>query len=440
MFSKLNFFSRPNIDKINRGLETKYVKKENTSHNSISHIKNTSQKLHTPDPEKRTMTEGVSQVHNTTKTQQIYNQLSRVDSPPALPPKNVKVNSPPALPPKNVKVNSPPELPPRKLKNTSLNLDTQVPIQTKSYSILKPTAYLFNEKGNKSVANSSDFLTAVNSKLKSNTSDIVDILNTSKTLFNNLISNKYLSSRYEIIDNSNFGMMLCNENLLKYNNEKLPANIISGTQDNALRVASQYPKSDEKNMENYLNSLIQNKIDTVYILASDDDIKYNVIKYFENNRSYNDVNVKEHSSKENKFVKDKDDILNYNIYPKVVTSPQGTQEINFVHIPNWKDHTEVDANKLEMTLCTIQKTIDLSANSNSLVHCLGGIGRTMEMLLVERMMNMSPDEKHKTSLEEMVHEVREKRTPFALYEIRQLAELTVFALAKRIPLLKNNSH
>ena len=64
----------------------------------------------------------------------------------------------------------------------------------------------------------------------------------------------------------------------------------------------------------------------------------------------------------------------------------------------------------------------------------------MEMLLVERMMNMSPDEKHKTSLEEMVHEVREKRTPFALYEIRQLAELTVFALAKRIPLLKNNSH
>lgn len=433
MFSIFKFFSRPNLDKINRDLETKYVKKENTSHNSISHINNTSQKLHTPVPEKRTMTEGVSQLHNTTKTQQIYNQLSRDDSPPALPPKNVKVNSPP-------------KLPLRKLKNISLHLNTQVPIQTKSYSILEPKAYVFDENGNKSRANVSDFLAAVNSKLnsklKSDTLGIVDILNTSETLFNNLISNKYLSYRYEKIDNSKFEMNLCNENLLKYNNEKLPANIISGTQDNALRVASQYPKSDGENMGNYLNSLIQNKIDTVYILASDDDIKYKVnnVKYFKNNRSYNDVNVKEHPSKENKFVKNKDYILNYNIYPKVVTSPQGTQEINFVHIPNWKDHTEVDATKLKMALCSIQKTIGLSANSNSLVHCLGGIGRTMEMLLVERMMNMSPDEKHKTSLEEMVHEVREKRTPLALYEIRQLAELTVFALANRIPLLKNNSH
>ncbi|MBQ0215090.1 hypothetical protein KAH51_16705, partial [Proteus vulgaris] len=137
---------------------------------------------------------------------------------------------------------------------------------------------------------------------------------------------------------------------------------------------------------------------------------------------------------------DEDDILNYTIYPKIVNSSQGTQKINFVHIPNWKDHTEVDATQLEMTLSSIKKEIKPSANSNSLVHCLGGIGRTIEMLLVERMMNMSPDEKNKTSLEEMVHEIREKRTPLALYEIRQLAELTAFALANGISLLKNNSH
>ena len=442
MFSIVNVFSRPNVEKINRDLETKYVKKENVAHNSISHIRNTNQKLHTPNLAPRTMIGGSPKSNNTTKIQQIYNQPSSIDNLPALPPKGVKANNPPNLPPKGVKANNPPNLPPRELRNTTQGLSIQVPIQTKSFSILKPTAYIFDEKGNRNIANSSDFLTAVNSKLKSDAPDIMNILNTCKILFNNLISNNYLSSRYEKIDNSRFGMNLCNENLLKYNNEKLPANIISGTQDNSLRVASQYPKNDVKNMANYLNSLIENKIETVYILASDDDIKNKIknVKYFESNSSYNNVNVKSQTSKENIIVKDEDYILNYTIYPKIVNSSQGTQKINFVHIPNWKDHTEVDATQLEMTLSSIKKEIKPSTNSNSLVHCLGGIGRTIEMLLVERMMNMSPDEKNKTSLEEMVHEIREKRTPLALYEIRQLAELTAFALANGISLLKNNSH
>ncbi|MBQ0212747.1 hypothetical protein KAH51_04640, partial [Proteus vulgaris] len=263
MFSIVNVFSRPNVEKINRDLETKYVKKENVAHNSISHIRNTNQKLHTPNLAPRTMIGGSPKSNNTTKIQQIYNQPSSIDNlpalppkgvkannPPNLPPKGVKANNPPNLPPKGVKANNPPNLPPRELRNTTQGLSTQVPIQTKSFSILKPTAYIFDEKGNRNIANSSDFLTAVNSKLKSDAPDIMNILNTCKILFNNLISNNYLSSRYEKIDNSRFRMNLCNENLLKYNNEKLPANIISGTQDNSLRVASQYPKNDVKNMAN----------------------------------------------------------------------------------------------------------------------------------------------------------------------------------------------
>ncbi|MBI6528204.1 hypothetical protein JEP40_03530 [Proteus vulgaris] len=474
MFSKINFLGSPNVEKINRNSETKYVKGKNASHNSISHINNTNQKLDAPNLEQKAVVKGNTPLCTPTQIQQIYNQSSSVDNPPALPPKGAKVNNPPALPPKGAKVNIPPALPPKGAKvnnppvlppkcakvnnppvlpprriqenilprasrNTTQGVSTQVPTQTKSFSILKPTPYYFDAEGNKKIANSSDFLITVNSRLKHNVLDKEDKLNESEKLFNNLISKNYLHSRYKTVNNSRFGIELCSESLLKYNNIKLPANIISGTPGNALRIASQYPKSDGENMANYLNSLIDNNIDTVYVLASDDDIKSKLIndnKYFMNNHTYDDVNIKDNPNKHKIFISGKKDLLDLNTYPKIIDSSLRKKEVNFVHIHNWKDHTAVDATKLKETLSLLREQLGISPHSNSLIHCLAGIGRTMEMFLVEKMMDLSPAEKQNTSLEEMVHEIREKRTPLALYEIGQLAELTTFALENGIPLLK----
>lgn len=424
------------INKINSSSTESYSKGKAID-SSISHIGNKNTNFNISNRVEKIVTKISSQLNDKIEEQKIYNQPGSIDIPPELPLRKIKANIPPKLLPRRMHANTPSGV----LKKTTLDLNTLVPTQTISSSILKSIPRVFNKEGKREVANSSDFLAAVNSRLKHDVLDKEDKLNESEKLFNNLISKDYLSSRYEKINNSQFNIKLSRETLLKCNdNNKLPANIIGGTKNNALRIASQYPLSDTENMERYLNSLIENKIDTVYILASDEDIenKLNNEKYFRNNNKYNNVEIKDNSHKRKMFISDKKDLLDLKAYPKIIEIKPSLieREVNFVHIHNWKDHTAVDATKLKETLALLKEKLDISSGSNSLIHCLAGVGRTMEMFLVEKMMNMSSAEKQNTSLEEMVHEIREKRTPLALYQIEQLAELTVFALENDIPLLK----
>ncbi|QAV22752.1 protein-tyrosine phosphatase family protein [Proteus hauseri] len=430
----INFGMDMYIKKINSSSTENYSKGKAID-SSISHICNKNTNFNISNRVEKIVTKISSQLNDKIEEQKIYNQSGSIDIPPELPLRKIKANIPPKLPPRRMHAN----IPSRVLKKTTLDLNTLVPTQTISSSILKSTPHIFNKEGKGKVANSSDFLTAVNSRLKHDVLDKEDKLNESEKFFNNLISKDYLSSRYEKVDSSRFNIKLSRETLLKCNNDnKLPANIMSGTKNNALRIASQYPLSDTGNMENYLNSLIENEIDTVYILASDDDIKnkLNNEKYFRDNNKYNDVKIEDNSDKSKMILSGKQDLLDLKVYPKRIYSLLKERKVNFVHIHNWKDHTAVDATKLKETLALSKKKLDISPGSNSLIHCLAGVGRTMEMFLVEKMMNMSSAEKQNTSLEEMVHEIREKRTPLALYQIEQLAELTVFALENDIPLLK----
>lgn len=45
-----------------------------------------------------------------------------------------------------------------------------------------------------------------------------------------------------------------------------------------MTIASQYPLNNKESLNNYFNMLFNNNIDTVYILASNDDIKKDLSK------------------------------------------------------------------------------------------------------------------------------------------------------------------
>lgn len=99
-------------------------------------------------------------------------------------------------------------------------------------------------------------------------------------LFNNLESFKYNPSDYQLVENARYSnqLMYRKDTLIKSDDILLPANDVSSYDSPNMTIASQYPFNNKKSLSHYFNMLFENNINTVYILASNDDIKKDLSK------------------------------------------------------------------------------------------------------------------------------------------------------------------
>lgn len=281
-----------------------------------------------------------------------------------------------------------------------------------------------------------------------------------KILFNNLNGLKYSSADYQSVENSRYSKQLTyrTDTLIKSGNVSLPANDVSSYNSPNMTIASQYPLNNKESLNHYFNMLFNNNIDTVYVLASNDDIKkdlsklgseYNKsdfekegFKYFRENLDLGDIK----SSHIEKWALSKNKTngacLDCKTYTKLVTKENSDEKkkINFVHIYDWTDHTGIDATKLKNTIDIIGGNLKTNpTKENIAVHCLAGLGRTGEFIaLMEMMKAEQSGNKEGKSLESIISDLREKRSVRALYQPEQIAELLKYAINNNIPLLNDD--
>ncbi|MBG6027897.1 protein tyrosine phosphatase [Proteus mirabilis] len=279
-------------------------------------------------------------------------------------------------------------------------------------------------------------------------------------LFNNLNGLKYSLADYQSVENSRYDKELTyrTDTLIKSGNVSLPTNDVSSYNSPNMTIASQYPLNTKENLNHYFNMLFNNNIDTVYILASNDDIKkdlsklgseYNKsdfekegFKYFRENLDLGDIK----SSHIEKWALSKNKTngtyLDCKTYTKLVTKENSDEKkkINFVHIYDWTDHTGIDATKLKNTIDIIGGNLKTNpTKENIAVHCLAGLGRTGEFIaLMEMMKAKQSGNKKGKSLESIISDLREKRSVRALYQPEQIAELLKYAINNNIPLLNDD--
>ncbi|WP_311754105.1 protein-tyrosine phosphatase family protein [Proteus columbae] len=279
-------------------------------------------------------------------------------------------------------------------------------------------------------------------------------------LFNNLNGLKYSLADYQSVENSRYDKELTyrTDTLIKSGNVSLPANDVSSYNSPNMTIASQYPLNNKESLNHYFNMLFNNNIDTVYVLASNDDIKkdlsklgseYNKsdfekegFKYFRENLDLGDIK----SSHIEKWALSKNKTngtyLDCKTYTKLVTKENSDEKkkINFVHIYDWTDHTGIDATKLKNTIDIIGGNLKTNpTKENIAVHCLAGLGRTGEFIaLMEMMKAKQSGNKEGKSLESIISDLREKRSVRALYQPEQIAELLKYAINNNIPLLNDD--
>ncbi|MBI6544401.1 dual specificity protein phosphatase family protein [Proteus vulgaris] len=303
----------------------------------------------------------------------------------------------------------------------------------------------------------------------------------SEQLFNNLNGLKYSSADYQSVENSRYSqeLMYRTDTLIKSGDVSLPANNVSSYNSSNITIASQYPLNSKESLSHYFNMLFNNNIDTVYVLASNDDIKkdlsklggeYNKsdfekegFKYFREDLDLDNINsrpiekwdfskfkikdkngivkVVENKNGENEFSGNKR-YLNCKTYTNLVTKENSNEKriINFVHIYDWADHTGIDATKLKNTINVIGDKLKINpTKENIAVHCLAGLGRTGEFIaLMEMMKAEQSGNKEGKSLESIISYLREKRSVRALYQPEQIAELLKYAINNNIPLLNDD--
>ncbi|SUC13608.1 protein-tyrosine phosphatase [Proteus vulgaris] len=297
-------------------------------------------------------------------------------------------------------------------------------------------------------------------------------------LFNNLNGLKYSSTDYQAVENSRYSKQLKyrTDTLIKSGNVSLPANDVSSYNSPNMTIASQYPLNTKENLNHYFNMLFNNNIDTVYILASNDDIKNDIKNIKDDSSEIKDYVKKELSKMGVKYNEDSlkkegfkyfrenlnlDDIksshiekwnlsknktngscLDCKIYTKLVTKEDSGEKkkIHFVHIYDWKDHTGIDATKLKNTIDIVGGNLKINpTKENIAVHCLAGLGRTGEFIaLMEMMKAEQSGNKEGKSLESIITDLREKRSVRALYQPEQIAELLKYAINNDIPLLNGD--
>ncbi len=279
-------------------------------------------------------------------------------------------------------------------------------------------------------------------------------------LFNNLNRFKYNSRDYQLVENARYNnqLMYRKDTLIKSGNVSLPANDVSSYDSPNMTIASQYPFNNKESLNHYFNMLFDNNINTVYVLASNEDIKKDLsklgveykksdfekegFKYFRENLNLDDIRSSHIEKWALSANKTNGACLDCKTYTKLVTKENSDEKkkIHFVHIYNWKDHTGIDATKLRNTIDIIGGNLKINpTKENIAVHCLAGLGRTGEFIALMEMMKMVEAGNTKgKSLESIISDLREKRSVRALYQPEQIAELVKFAINNNIPLLNTD--
>lgn len=279
-------------------------------------------------------------------------------------------------------------------------------------------------------------------------------------LFNNLNRFKYNSRDYQLVENARYNnqLMYRKDTLIKSGNVSLPANDVSSYDSPNMTIASQYPFNNKESLNHYFNMLFDNNINTVYVLASNEDIKKDFLnlgveykksdfekegfKYFRENLNLDDIKSSHIEKWALSANKTNGACLDCKTYSKLVTKENSDEKkkIHFVHIYDWKDHTGIDATKLRNTIDIIGGNLKINpTKENIAVHCLAGLGRTGEFIALMEMMKMIEAGNTKgKSLESIISDLREKRSVRALYQPEQIAELVKFAINNNIPLLNTD--
>ncbi|HEJ0340238.1 TPA: protein tyrosine phosphatase [Proteus mirabilis] len=290
-------------------------------------------------------------------------------------------------------------------------------------------------------------------------------------------SSQYDENNYQYVPNSRYRIRYCKKTLIESNGVLLPTNNVSVKNSPYTTIASQYPLNDKESLKHYFNMLFDNDIKTVYVLASNKDIKWDFskpdseydksnsqqkgFKYFRENfysdniesRHFNkwDFSRFKIKGKNGKFIENKNGdneillnerSLDCKVYINKLTK-KGCDEkknIKFVHIYNWRDHTAIDATKLKNTIDLIGKQLTINpTKENIAVHCLAGLGRTGEFIALMEMMKMIEAGNTKTkSLESILVHLRENRSWQVLKMNAQVDELIKFAINHNIPLVNDN--
>ncbi|EGT3591755.1 TPA: protein-tyrosine phosphatase family protein [Proteus mirabilis] len=290
-------------------------------------------------------------------------------------------------------------------------------------------------------------------------------------------SPQYDENNYQCVPNSRYRVQYCKKTLIESNGVLLPTNNVSVKNSPYTTIASQYPLNDKESLKHYFNMLFDNDIKTVYVLASNKDIKWDFskpdseydksnsqqkgFKYFRENfysdniesRHFNkwDFSRFKIKGKNGKFIENKNGdneillnerSLDCKVYINKLTKKgcDENKDINFVHIYNWKDHTAIDATKLKNTIDLIGKQLTINpTKENIAVHCLAGLGRTGEFIALMEMMKMIEAGNTKTkSLESILVHLRENRSWQVLKMNAQVDELIKFAINHNIPLVNDN--
>ncbi|EPB6939631.1 protein-tyrosine phosphatase family protein [Proteus mirabilis] len=296
-------------------------------------------------------------------------------------------------------------------------------------------------------------------------------------LYYNENSPQYDENNYQCVPNYRYRVRYCKKTLIESNGVLLPTNNVSVKNSPYTTIASQYPLNDKESLKHYFNMLFDNDIKTVYVLASNKDIKWDFskpdseydksnskqkgFKYFREDfysdniesRHFNkwDFSRFKIKGKNGKFIENKNGdnevllnerSLDCKVYINKLTK-KGCDEkknIKFVHIYNWRDHTAIDATKLKNTIDLIGKELTINpTKENIAVHCLAGLGRTGEFIALMEMMKMIEAGNTKTkSLESILVHLRENRSREVLKRKSQVDELIKFAINHNIPLVNDN--
>ncbi|MBG3081282.1 protein tyrosine phosphatase [Proteus mirabilis] len=432
MFSILKNLGGPNVREVDRRAETSYVKQNNTPHTSISHINNTDQKSKTPNLAQRTIAANSSELSTFSGDILISNQSNNNNSlSPPLPPK----------PP----INSP------IYQTSSHTSDRSGLLARRTNAGVNLLSFNLQESNEKVRLDSkkSAFLDVVKNCFNTDEHNEKAI-----RLFDNLKHYKYKNDNYQTVNDAIYNnIAYCKDTLIKVGDVVLPANKVSVSNSPHMTIASQYPLNNKESLNNYYHMLFDKGIKTVYILASNYDIKNKLssfydgcnksdFKYFRENLDLGDIQSSGTRCLELNKDRAKLECLDCKAYIKSLNKKNSEEkkEIKFVHIYDWKDHTGIDAEKLKNTIDTVGGHLKIKpTEENIAVHCLAGLGRTGEFIALMEMMKMiEAGNKKEKSLESIITDLREKRSVHTLYQPEQIAELIKFAIANNIPLLNDD--
>ncbi|WP_100159007.1 protein-tyrosine phosphatase family protein [Proteus columbae] len=306
-------------------------------------------------------------------------------------------------------------------------------------------------------------LNSVNNSVLSRLENITpkEIIKKINNLIINLNDYVYPKNKYtQVDDQRNNHSHYCQNTLIKNSSKSFPANEMLTPSGNKA-ILSEYPLHTKEELNQYLKMLLNENIDVVYIISDKNDIfncddiksnkkniynkpfildevKFKYFKYFDYFMDNSDVAVigcgceKKQREKYNEYP-----IINFELYTNNVSDRDKEKYIKFVHINNCKAGKLMDPFILENTIKFIEKEKLKTDNYNFLIHGTNGVNRISEFFVVKEIMDaINIGEKNNQSLEDILHQLKADGSPQFLNSPEVLIELTAYALAKGIPLVK----